>query len=127
VVDKFILDVTRAGIRLSKHRKSDKVELKDLAFYVGEYLRVLDSVTARKFRASADMADKQYHMSVPGFDAHVPKPLHLPVDTEERKRLRAVIPRTMKKAEEEAPVVSGAKASAPRDASAAATKEREGA
>lgn len=69
------------------------------------------------------MTDKQYHMTVPGFDAHVPKPLHLPVDTEERKRLRAVIPRTMKKAEEEAPAVAGAKASGTRDASAAAAKE----
>lgn len=43
-------------------------------------------------------------MTVPGFDAIVPKPTHIPTDTEDRKRLRTVIPRTIRRAEEN-PVV----------------------
>jgi hypothetical protein len=71
--------------------------------------------------AQADGPDQQYHMTVPGFDALVAKITHLPTDNEDRKRLRTVIPRTVRRAEE--PVLLGP---APAVVSAAVKRETEG-
>lgn len=37
-------------------------------------------------------------MTVPGFDAIIPRRPHIPPDTEDRKRLRTVIPRLTRRA-----------------------------
>jgi hypothetical protein len=36
VIDQFIQDIMLGGARLARHRKSDKVEMKDMALYLGE-------------------------------------------------------------------------------------------
>ena len=35
VMDSFILEAARGGMRLAKHRKAEKVEVKDVAFFLG--------------------------------------------------------------------------------------------
>ena len=37
VLDSFVTEAAHGSIRVAKHRKSDKVELKDASFYLGPF------------------------------------------------------------------------------------------
>jgi hypothetical protein len=36
VLDSFVLEAAGGAVRMAKHRKSDKIEVKDAAFFLGE-------------------------------------------------------------------------------------------
>lgn len=120
-LDKFIIELIRGGFRLAKHRQSNKVEIKDLAFYLGTLRFILGFHYGDGRGIMADQnADRYHSMSIPGFDAVPPRRTHVPVDTEERRRLRAVIPRLARRDGGEA----GAAAAVPNEALAGSTPDR---
>ncbi|WWC72206.1 uncharacterized protein I206_106167 [Kwoniella pini CBS 10737] len=82
ILDELIDEGLKGATRLAKHRKSDKVELKDIAFFV----------------------DQCWGLENPGFDAlgHTHRKTHIPPERE-RRRTRVVNPRAARlgKAREE--------------------------
>ncbi|WVR09603.1 hypothetical protein IAU60_006675 [Kwoniella sp. DSM 27419] len=76
MLDELLDEGLKGAVRLAKHRKADKVELKDMAYFV----------------------DTQWDMSVPGFDAlgHTHRHLHVPPERERRKA-KAVAPRAVQR------------------------------
>ncbi|RSH91446.1 hypothetical protein EHS25_009745 [Saitozyma podzolica] len=74
VLDSFVLEAAGGAVRMAKHRKSDKIEVKDAAFFL----------------------EKTYGMTVPGFDALVTDRVHQP--PEEKKKAQAVAPRAARRA-----------------------------
>lgn len=76
VLDNLVETAARDSVRLAAHRNSGRVELKDMAFVL-----------------------EQYHdIVVPGFNAQVPKRVH--VEQDSSKRARVVVPRVRRKEDE---------------------------
>lgn len=69
VLDSMVDSVIRDSVRLAAHRASNRVELKDIAYVLDNY----------------------HDIVVPGFNAQVPKRIHL--DPDEKKRAKVVAPR----------------------------------
>ncbi|KAK1922227.1 hypothetical protein DB88DRAFT_497601 [Papiliotrema laurentii] len=62
LIDGFVQESARGAAKLARHRRSDKVGVKDVAYFL----------------------DKTYHLTVPGFNAHVPERVHLAPEVKDR-------------------------------------------
>jgi transcription initiation factor TFIID subunit TAF12 len=78
VLDNLVETAVRDSVRLAAHRGSKRVELKDMAF----------------------VFDDRYQIVVPGFNAQVPKRVHIPPDEGERRRGKAVMRRPARREDE---------------------------
>jgi hypothetical protein len=50
VIDSFILEAARGSIRLAKHRKAEKIEVKDAAWFLGECQGFISALVKKGFR-----------------------------------------------------------------------------
>lgn len=80
VLDNLIESVVRDSVRLAAHRNSSRVETKDMAFVLDHYHQIV----------------------VPGFNAQVPKRVHLDPEGGDRKRGKTVMRRPPPRREDEA-------------------------
>jgi hypothetical protein len=90
-LDAFIDEAARGAIRLAKHRKSARVELKDMALFLGTSMLTWD--------VQGWHIDVTHDVRLPGFNVQLPHRQHISADTE-RKRGKAVAPRAARKGKE---------------------------
>ncbi|TXT07838.1 uncharacterized protein COLE_04762 [Cutaneotrichosporon oleaginosum] len=77
VLDSFIESAARDAVRLAAHRRSARVEAKDVGLVL----------------------ERQHNITVAGFAQQVPNRVHVPEDS--NKRARMVAPRAARRREEE--------------------------
>ncbi|ORY31641.1 hypothetical protein BCR39DRAFT_526091 [Naematelia encephala] len=70
VMDAFVAEAAKGAFKLARHRKAEKVELKDIAYFL----------------------DKTYSLTVPGFDVHPTERRHI-IPEGDRKKGKGVAPR----------------------------------